>query len=209
MYKLSIDLDRKLEVMCKHTLNAEQWLFIELLWTYNDGRPEYMFKYFNECAKTTVPRDTLQALKDKKILASDYEVPGPDEEFEPDQVEFSKTFINNYFKLSFEAGQELWDLYPEYCQGSTSKLLIARSLTTKGFNDHEALFQKYLKNIQYKVTNHLQVLEILAWAKEQQLLTFGIAEYVVSRKWNDHIALRDSGESGKHMFKVETLEDVE
>jgi len=65
MYKLNIDLDRKLEIMSKHELTAEEWLFIELLFVADDF-PELLFKYFNECKKEQIPRDTLNILKDKK-----------------------------------------------------------------------------------------------------------------------------------------------
>lgn len=208
MYKLSIDLDRKLEIMKKHSLSAEEWLMVELLWTANDGRPDQLYKYFNECKKESMPRDILQALKDKKVFASSYKLPKAGEQFEYDQVEFSKTFINDYFKLGFEAGSELWDAYPEYIQNTSGKLYVARSFTNKGFIDDEALFAKYLKNIQYKVENHNQVMDILAWAKEHGLLTYGIVEYIVARKWNDHIKLREDGKIENYAFKVDTMEEL-
>lgn len=207
MYKLSIDLDRKLEVMSKHALTAEEWLFIELLWTANDGQPEYLFKYFNECSKTAIPRDTIQALKDKKVFASSYNIPGIGEDFEYDQVEFSKTFINNYFKGSFEAGRELYDKYPPFIQNS-DKLLCANNITSKGYNDENDFFLKYNKQIQYKLENHLEVMEILEWAKEQKLINYSIVEYVATRKWVEHRAMKESGEIGKISFKVSTLDDI-
>ncbi len=180
MYKLSIDLDRKLEIMSKHSLTGEEWLFIELLFTAIDGLPQYLVKYFNECKKATIPRDTIQALKDKKVFAASYSVPNEGEDFDVEEVEFGKTFINNYFKGSFEAGRELW-------------------------ND---LFLKYNKNIQYKVENHEKVMEMLQWAKDNKLLQYSIVEYIVSRKWEAHKEMKDSGEIGKIAFTVETMDDV-
>lgn len=207
MYKLSIDLDRKLEIMSKHGLTAEEWLFIELLWTANDGQPEYLVKYFNECSKTGIPRDTIQALKDKKIFSASYKVPTEGEDFDYTEVEFSKTFINNYFKGSFEAGRELYQAYPPFIQNS-EKLLCANNFTSKGYNDENDFFLKYNKAIQYKVENHIKVLEMLEWAKENKLINYGIIEYVTTRKWVEHEMMRESGEIGKISFKVDTLEDI-
>ena len=65
MYKINIDLERKLAIMAKHELTAEEWLFIELIFIAEDN-PQLMLKYFNECKKEQVPRQILLNLKDKK-----------------------------------------------------------------------------------------------------------------------------------------------
>lgn len=208
MYKLSIDLDRKLTIMSKHDLNAEEWLFIEMLWLADQGQPEYLFKYFNECAKTCVPLDTLQSLKDKKVFASSYKVPKPGEDFEYDQVEFSKTFTNNYFKDSFEAGRELYRAYPKFIQDSDMQLCANNIVTKGGYRDENDFFAKYQKAIQNKRENHEQVMQSLAWAKEQKLIKYSIVEYVVTRKWEDHIEMQNSGEINSQAYKVETMEDL-
>lgn len=206
MYKLNVDLERKLEIMSKHGLNAEEWLFIELLFVAEDF-PQLLMKYFNECKKEKIPRQILLDLQDKKVLASSYDIPSEGESFDPTQIEFSKTFQNNYFKNSFEAGWELFQEYPEYCQGA-DRLYPARNITKNGYSDENDLFAKYNKAIQYKVENHKEVMELLRWAKEQKLLSYGIVEYIVTRKWLAHKELRDSGEINNMQLKVETVESL-
>jgi len=206
MYKLNIDLERKLEIMAKHELTAEEWLFIELLFIAEDF-PELLLKYFNECKKEQIPRQILLNLKDKKVLPSNFHIPSEGESFDPTQIEFSKTFLNNYFKNSFEAGWELFEAYPEYCQNA-DRLFPARNITKNGYNDENDLFAKYNKAIQYKVENHREVMELLHWAKEQKLLTYGIVEYIVTRKWLAHKALRESGEINNMQLRVETVENI-
>lgn len=204
MYKINVDLERKLAIMAKHELNAEEWLFIELLFIAEDF-PQLLMKYFNECKKEKIPRQILLSLKDKKVFSSKYQIPSEGENFDPTQIEFSKTFINNYFKESFEAGWELFEAYPEYIQNA-DKLMPARNITKNGYNDENDLFAKYNKSIQYKVENHQEVMELLAWAKEQKLITYGIVEYITTRKWLAHKALRDSGEINNMLVRVDTLE---
>lgn len=206
MYKINVDLERKLEIMSKHGLNAEEWLLIELLFIAEDF-PELMTKYFNECKKEKLPREILINLKDKKVLSSSYNVPGQGQTFDPTQVQFSKTFINNYFKNSFEAGWELFESYPEYIQG-TDRLFPARNITKNGYNDENDLFAKYNKAIQYKVENHYEVMELLEWAKEQKLIQFGIVEYITTRKWLAHKELRESGEINSMQLRVDTMEGL-
>ena len=195
-------------IMCKHNLNAEEWLFIELLWLANQEQPQYLMKYFNECSRQRIPLDTLQALKDKKVLDSRYKIPKAGEEFEYDQVEFSKTFTNNYFKESYEAGRELFRSYPPFIQ-DTDLQLCANNITKSGYQDENDFFAKYNKAIQNKLQNHLQVMESLEWAKEHKLIKYGIVEYVTTRKWEDHIIMKASGEINKTAFKVNTMEDLD
>lgn len=208
MYKLSVDLDRKLEVMSKHSLTAEEWLFIELLWLCDDGQPKYLEKYLMDCRKDSLPLDTLHTLKDKKVLNAKYKIPKPGETFDPDQVEFSRTFINNYFKYSCEAGMELFAAYPPFIQDS-DMLLPANNITKGGYFDDQDFFFMYGKAIKNRPENHAEVMRSLEWAKEQKLIKYGICEYVASRKWNTHLELMESGELNGIAYKVNTLEDID
>jgi hypothetical protein len=210
MYKLNIDLERKLEIMSKHELTAEEWLMIEMLFIAED-HPEILFKYFNECKKEQIPRDTLISLKDKKVFSTSFTIPLEGQSFDPTQVEFSKTFLNNYFKNSYEAGWELFDAYPEYCQstnGASNQLYPARNITKSGYMDENDLFAKYNKAIQYKVENHNEVMELLEFAKSENLLQYGIVEYITTRKWLAHRELRDKGEINNMQLKVETMRSI-
>jgi hypothetical protein len=207
--KLSIELDNKLNIMAKYALNAEEWMFIELLFlaTEEEGHPQYLYKYFSECAKTTLPRDTLQALKNKKILAATYKVPAEGDHFDPDEIEFSKSFKNYYFKESQEAGRELFEAYPDFLQFG-DRLLPAKNITKGGFLSLEDFFFAYGKAIKNDPRTHQRVLESLKWARENELLTYMIPEYVITRKWNDHIKMEDSGEIGKFAVRVNTMEEI-
>ncbi len=209
MDKLSIDLDKKLTIMSKYGLDAEEWLFIELLFvaTEPEGNEGPLIKYFNECAKKTLPRETLLALKDKKILAGSYRIPKEGEDFDIDAVEFSKSFINLYFKESQEAGQEFFNTYPDFLQFG-DKLLPARNITKGGFLDLNAFFHAYGRAIRNDPQTHAKVLDAIAWAIENELLCFGICEYLITRRWNDHIRMMESGEIGKYAVRVNTLEDI-
>lgn len=211
MYNKTIpDIDRQLNIMSKFELTAEEYFFVYLLIlaTETNPSPVYLAKYFNECKKESIPRETLKSLQDKKILSSDYKVPEIGESFHVNKVKFSKTFLTNYFKLSFYAGQELMDAYPEFIQGSSSRSFPAKTITNKGFYDYESFFSKYGKLIGHDPKVHDEVMESLAWAKENELLQYGMAEYVIGRKWRDHIEIRKSGQIGKFMVKHDTLEDV-
>ena len=207
--KLSIELDKKLTIMTKYQLDAEEWLFIELLFlaTEDDPHPQYMYKYFTECAKKSLPRDTLQKLKDKNVLAKSYKIPKEGEDFDLEAIEWNQTFIKYYFKESQEAGHELWNAYPDFLQMG-DKLLPAKNITRGGFLSLEDFFFTYGKAIKNNPETHKQVLESLEWAKDNQLINYMIPEYVITRKWDDHIRMKENGEINRVITRFDTMEAI-
>ena len=60
-------------------------------------------------------------------------------------------------------------------------------------NNSQELFFFYSSQIQHNPSKHKEILEIVQWAKENNLLKFGIVEFIVSHKWNELKELRKSG----------------
>lgn len=209
--KLSTELNEKLHLMSMYGLDAEEFLLIELLILATDPDApsvEQLSKYFNQCARKTLPRDTLISLKDKKILSKDYEVPEKGTDFILEDVEFDKKFFNNYFKWSYSAGKELFESYPSYMQTKDGRLYPARNIIKANVESLEAFFFKYSVGIRHSKKTHESVLKSLAWAIENQLITYGIAEYVLSRKWEEHIKFMETGEINKIAIKLDTLDSL-
>lgn len=195
--------------MARYELSAEEWFFIELLFLATEPNPhlELLYKYFNECKKESLPRETLKSLQEKKILTKTYKIPAEGSELDLNALEFNKNFINYYFKESQEAGQEFFMTYPDFLQFG-DKLLPARNITKGGFLSLEDFFYAYGKAIGHDPGLHEKVIEVLKWAVENQLITYGIVEYLITRKWNDHMRMRESGEIGKFAVRVQTLDDI-
>ncbi len=208
MYKLSVEIDKQLMIMSRFELTAEEWLFIQLLFLAYEDEPkeQYLTKYFNECAKTSIPRETILSLQDKKILLKSYKIPPEGKELDLSMLEFNSVFTKFYFKTTQEAGMELFTLFPPFLQYG-DKLLPAKNVTTKGWNTLEDFFHYYGRIIGWKKDNHDEVMDMLQWAIDQSLIQYGMVEYVTTRKWIEHRAMRDSGEIGKFAIKVDTLQD--
>jgi hypothetical protein len=62
------------------------------------------------------------------------------------------------------------------------KLLPAKNIT-KTYSSLEAMFASYSKAIRHSKKLHEKVMFLLEWAKENNLIKYGIAEFVASRKW--------------------------
>lgn len=209
MQKIFPELERQMSIMTKYSLTSEEYFFVYLLFlaTEPNPHPQYLSKYFTECRKEFVPRETLISLQEKGVLDSKYKVPEKGENFELQKVKLSKSFLTSHFKLSFEAGEELFFAYPSFIQ-TPQKLLPAKNITKGGFQSLEDFFFTYAKAIKHDPATHNEVLEILQWAIDNGLIMYGIVEYVVTRKWVDHKRLRDEGGSSGFVVKVQTQEDL-
>lgn len=209
MKKVDLTIDTQLAIMAKYGLTAEEYLVIELLFlaTESNGSEAYFYKYFMECKKEALPRDTLQSLKDKEVLAKTYTIPGKGENFDIQDIEWGKVFINNYFKMADVGGIELMERYPAFLQGY-DRPLPAKNITTKGFLSLEAFYHAYAKSIRHSRSKHDAVMQSLEWAKEHDLLTYSIAEYVVTKKWEDHMQMQENGQIGVMPAKISTMEKL-
>lgn len=209
MGKLSIDIDRQLDVMVKYGLNAEEFFLAELLLiaTEEPQHTEYLLTYFTKAKKDQLPAETLEALKEKGVLDKGYKVPSKGEIFRISDIKLNPKFMDEYFKTTLEAGEELKNAYPDFLQFG-DKLMPAKNIVTSGYRTEEDFFFAYAKKIRHSRKKHQEVMTILEWAKGQKLLTYGMVEYVTTRKWEDHMRMKESGDLGGHTVKIETLEDV-
>jgi hypothetical protein len=209
MFNKSIDIKRQLDLMKEYEITAEEWMVIELLFLATDdpAQPGFLLTYFNECKKDSFPLAILGNLKDKKILGAKYKVPAQGEQFKLEEIQWNDGFLTTYFKKLLVGGQELWDAYPKLAQVG-GKLVSLTNITTKGYTSQDDLFALYSKNIRHSRKKHDEVMQMLQWAIEQKLIHYGIVEYIVGRKWEEHAVMRDSGDVGGFVLRIDTLQDV-
>lgn len=181
-------IDTQFELMKVLDINAEEFMLIEcLLYALDEDEPDYYYitTYFNEIKKSSIPRETLINLKGKGVLDTKCVIPEAGQPLKLTDIVFSKTFLQKYFVTSGEAGAELFENYPSFIKASYGDL-PAKNITKGGYQSLEAFFVAYRKAIRSSRKNHKKVMECLRFAKENGLLTYGIVEYVVGRKWLEH-----------------------
>ena len=77
-------------------------------------------------------------------------------------------------------GQELFETYPAFVQ-SGIKLLPLRNIS-KRFHSLEEFFFHYSTLIGHSAKKHSEIIELLKWGKENGHITYGLLEFVISRK---------------------------
>lgn len=205
-----LSFDKELEVMSAFRIDANHWYLIRFLFVAkyeNDLQP--LHKYLTECTKTGAPREMFLELQNKKILSKSYKIPNVGEPLLVEEIEFEDSFIKKYFKLSLECGQELFDTYPTFLKMDNGKLIPAKNIASRVvFNSLEAFFLTYAKSIRFDRELHEEIIQSLEYAKENNIIQYGVVEYVISRKWEDHIKIMKENNNGPLANRYDNTELV-
>lgn len=102
-------------------------------------------------------------------------------------------------------GQELLNAYPSFLniQGK----YVPLKDVSKRFASLDEFFNFYATQIGSNPEKHKEVMEILNWAKENNLLNFGILNFVISNQWNNLKELRDNPEMVKTVDNICILDE--
>ena len=175
--------------MERYNLSIEDWYLTQLLLLAQEGKSDYIVKYIS-LANIDL-HETLIRLQEKGVILRAYEVPCKGEKFYPEDVEFNKNFLKNFYKCSNELGDELFKAYPYKLERGNSMYILNN--ITKGYNSLEDMYYDYGRIVQFNPSKHEHVMEILNYAKEHDLISFGIVEFIKSRKWETIEKMKEDG----------------
>ena len=184
-----MELNTILNLMSAYNLTADELLliYITLLARDEEGNATYFSQWFNNGGRERL-RDLFSSLKEKGVILKSYNP----EAYIPNDIEFNKNFLRKWYKFSGEMGQELLNAYPPFLniQGK----YVPLKDVSKRFASLDDFFNFYATQIGSNPEKHKEVMEILNWAKENNLLNFGILNFVISNQWNNLKELRDNPE---------------
>lgn len=191
-----MELDTILNIMAKYQLTADEILLIYLTFISQteNGNPEehrvYFSRWYENGGKERL-RNLFNSLKTKGIIKKNY---NPDT-YDPDEIEFNQNFIKQYYKLTGELGQELMNAYPStlYLNGK----IVSLKNISKRFKDLHEFYFWYASTIGHSISKHNEILNILEWAKMNDLIHIPIVEFVASCKWNEFKEMKDKGIEGQ------------
>ena len=175
--------------MAEFNLTADELLLIYLCLcgTHEENHPEFITKWYIDCGGKTSLKDLITSLKNKSIILKH----SNEDVLDLSNIQFNRNFIKRYYKCSGQLGQELFDAYEKYVF-INGKYCSLKNFS-KRFNSFQDLFFFYSSQIQHNPDKHKEILEIVQWAKENNLLKVGIVEFITSHKWKELKELKDSG----------------
>ena len=187
-----MELNTILNICIAYNLTFDEFflIYMTLLARDEEGHAEFISKWFSNGGNNRL-KDLFNSLKEKGIIHKSYNP----EVYNPNDVEFNKNFIKGWYKQSGEMGQELFDEYPSYVE-IKGRLYSLKNISKKFYSLDEFYFY-YSASIGHNPEKHKEVMELLKWAKEKNLINFNILEFVASRKWSLFKEMRDKGLDNK------------
>lgn len=203
LYQLTFE--EELKVMQRYSISYELLAIVKLIFFIkeNENNYELAHLYFNQCRKNGLNKNELEELKQSKILTKDSEIPESGGEINFDYIDFTDSFMKNFYKYSNQMGKELWEEFPFYIISNRTNYPIKNF--SKRFKDLGELFQFYGKSINYDLEYHKLIIKSLKFAVENQLVSCNIVDYLIGRQWEQHIKQM----TGKEEFQTVALQTTE
>ena len=171
--------ENELVLMEKYKIDPTELFTIRVILIAQDGDYEPL-KRLNVILDGGL-RLMLERLQSKGIIIQAYKLPKPGTQFIPEDVQFNKNFIKQFYRASFEMGEELFDAYPQFTvvQGATYNL----RRVSKKFNDLEDAFAKYAKVIKNDPEKHQEIIDLIAWGIENGYNFTTLDDFICDRGW--------------------------
>ena len=199
MKYLTFNLEEELSFLDKYRLiPTELFLIRVLLILQDENNEELFFNYIKVLKQVGINlRNILISLQEKGIILKSCKIVKEGEEFDPYSLQFNQNFIKNLYKCSFELGKELFEEYPAFA-------LINNTYTSlrgvsKHFNSLEDAYIKYGKSIKWNPEIHKEIIELVKWAKEHNMLNMSLGSFIVNNGWYDLKAIMN-GDAGNINF---------
>lgn len=192
MKNLTLTLEEEISLISKYSITPNELMMIRSLLILQDNENEELFKDYVEAMYPcgVKLRDMLLSLQEKGIiLKTGFKIPNEGEKFDPYAIPINKAFLKNLYRSSFEMGKELFNVYPQWgiIQGCTVPL---RTIARK-FDSLEDAYFRYGRSIRWNPDKHKQIVELVKWAKENNILNCSFASFIVNNGWIDLESLKD------------------
>lgn len=198
------DLEEQVVILNKYKINSDELLFITVIFLIQEGeKSDYINLYFslpNACRNSI--RELLISLQDKHIITKEYKIPDIGTKFVPEDVIFNKNFIKSFYKGSFWIGKELFETYPMFCLINGNPVSI-RSVSKK-FDSLEDFYRFYGKQIEWNPKKHEDILELIRWGSENNVINCTLSSFIIDRKWEILEAMRN-GDVGNINYEAVKL----
>ena len=202
MKNLILDLKEELIILSKYKITPNELLLIKTLLILQDDSNEEFFKnYIESLYECNVKlREILLSLQDKGIILKSFTVPKEGQVFDPYNIPLNKNFVKNIYKSSFELGKELFEEYPQMT--TINGAIVTLRGVSKHFDSLEDCYFRYGKSIKWNEERHKEIIELVKWGKEHDLIKQSLSSFVINHAWLDLQAIRDSGSTNYDAIKI-------
>jgi len=189
----NLEIEQQLIFCEKYSINPSELLLLEIILLAQDNDdPELVQSYFSSrmCARGSTI-DLLQGLQDAGVILKTYKIPGKGQKFDIFAVPINKNLVKDFYKSSFEMGEELFENYPLSTVVNGLEYKLRR--ISKKFDSLEDAYRAYGKAIRWKPEAHARVLELIKQGKENGYQFTNLGDFIVDRDWLNMEAIAKDG----------------
>ena len=173
-----LTLENELCLLEKYKLTPTELFTIKLiLLAKEDGEYEWLQRY----VQIIKLRDILVSLQEKEIILKSWKLPKEGQQLIVEDITFNQNFQKQYFRASFEMGEELFNVYPQSTIVNGQIYNLKR--VSRKFDSLEDAFAKYAKYIHNNPEIHQEVIELVKWGIDNGYNFTTLDSFIVDNSW--------------------------
>ena len=135
-----LNLENELCLLERYKLTPTELFTVKMiLLAKEDGEYEWIQRF----AQIVKLRDILESLQNKGIVLKSWKLPKEGNQLIIEEVPFNQNFQKQYFRASFEMGEELFNTYPQFL--TINGICYNARRVSKKYDSLEDAFIKYAK----------------------------------------------------------------
>ena len=173
-----LTLENELCLLEKYKLTPTELFTIKLiLLAKEDGEYKWLQRY----VQIIKLRDILVSLQEKGIILKSWKLPKEGQQLIVEDITFNQNFQKQYFRASFEMGEELFNVYPQSTIVNGQIYNLKR--VSRKFDSLEDAFAKYAKYIHNNPEIHQEVIELVKWGIDNGYNFTTLDSFIVDNSW--------------------------
>lgn len=185
----NLELKQQLVFCEKYKIDANQLLLLEIILIAQEGDDtELVQLYFQSEAKGSLLEQLIR-LQEVGVILKSYKLPKKGERLDLFSIPINRNLVKDFYKCSFELGKELFEEYPQF--GFINGNPVGIRSVSKKFDSLEDFYRFYGKTIRWKQETHDHIIELVKWARENNILYVSLCNFVIDHRWDELEALRN------------------
>ena len=181
-----LTLENELCLLEKYKLTPTELFTIKLiLLAKEDGEYKWLQRY----VQIIKLRDILVSLQEKGIILKSWKLPKEGQQLIVEDITFNQNFQKQYFRASFEMGEELFNIYPQSTIVNGQIYNLKR--VSRKFDSLEDAFAKYAKYIHNNPEIHQEVIELVKWGIDNGYNFTTLDSFIVDNSWTAIKAMKE------------------
>lgn len=181
-----LTLENELCLLEKYKLTPTELFTIKLiLLAKEDGEYKWLQRY----VQIIKLRNILVSLQEKGIILKSWKLPKEGQQLIVEDITFNQNFQKQYFRASFEMGEELFNIYPQSTIVNGQIYNLKR--VSRKFDSLEDAFAKYAKYIHNNPEIHQEVIELVKWGIDNGYNFTTLDSFIVDNSWTAIKAMKE------------------